>query len=1006
MKRHRPRLLASAAAAGVLIASLSPVGTAGAAPVGAADGPTTAWRDGGFALDSASVVRESDVNLGRPNADPTQSLPLGNGSLGAATWAADGFTAQLNRADTLPKRLTPGIVSIPGLGRLTAAPDFAGHLDLYDGVLYETGGGMTAKAWVDSATDALVVDVTGADPASAQSARITLPSGRTANAQVSGATATLSSTWLDDVPRTGSGSTFGTLAGLTAAGRDVTARVAGPTTVQVDFRPAADGSFRVVTAAPRWAGGDPAKSAAKAIGDTARLPSRPLLARTSGSWHDFWEHTGLIRMTSSDGSAAYVENIRTMFLYANRAETRTSGNLPGSTSGAANLFNFLGDKQPFYPAAYWFWNLRQQVASNISSGDFALNLPVFNLYLSNLPNIEAWTRAHEGGLPGLCVPETMRFNGNGYQNDGTPDNDASCQNDHPTWNGQTITSGAEISLWIWQQYRATHDLAFLRTYYPLISGSARFLLAFPTQGADGLLHTVSNAHENQWNVKDPTTTIAAMKSLFPVAARAAELLHRDTDLARQLRAAVGHLPDFARTDAATHSKLLTAADDASPDTVIGTSYEPTAPYHNNENTGLEPVWPYNVIGDDSGALTELAVRTYRNRPNVNALDWTDDPIQAARLGLSDEVRTALLAGIAKYQPFVSGLGSWLGPTTLGPFIEHSGVVSTALGEALATDYDGILRIAPAWPSGWDAAGTVYVRDRTRVHVQVEDGTPVTVGIESGLDHRMSIRSPWPGQSVAVVDGRTGRTVVQAGTSATIALPARAGHTYLVQRTAVPTTGLPYQKVTGTVSSAAKHLGGRQIGLDPAKHYDSLAASFDNVGVTDDTNTASGDIDGGGASMSAQALATAGVTSGGTYRHDGVTFTWPTTGAGRPDNALATGQFVKVSGSGTKLGFLYVPTWGPLSGTGTIVYTDGTTQSYTLAGNDWQATPATGQDAPLVPAYQNRQGDTKADTPSYVYYSGVPLAAGKTVAQVQLPAVGPTPVVRGAELHVFAIAVGG
>jgi hypothetical protein len=40
---------------------------------------------------------------------------LGNGSLGVAEWAANGFTAQLNRSDTMPNRLSPGQLNIGGL---------------------------------------------------------------------------------------------------------------------------------------------------------------------------------------------------------------------------------------------------------------------------------------------------------------------------------------------------------------------------------------------------------------------------------------------------------------------------------------------------------------------------------------------------------------------------------------------------------------------------------------------------------------------------------------------------------------------------------------------------------------------------------------------------------------------------------------------------------------------------------------------------------------------------
>ncbi|MFC4499265.1 MULTISPECIES: hypothetical protein [Streptomyces] len=60
-------------------------------------------------------------------------VPLGNGRLGAAAWAANGFTAQLYRDDTFPDRKSPGWVTIPGLSRLAGAADCTSRLDLSDG---------------------------------------------------------------------------------------------------------------------------------------------------------------------------------------------------------------------------------------------------------------------------------------------------------------------------------------------------------------------------------------------------------------------------------------------------------------------------------------------------------------------------------------------------------------------------------------------------------------------------------------------------------------------------------------------------------------------------------------------------------------------------------------------------------------------------------------------------------------------------------------------------------
>src|SRR2546423_1863248 len=207
---RRPRLVSAVAVLSLCTSMIGwPSTTAAAAST------TTAWTAGAFSVDTASVVREANIVLGSANSAPAQSMPLGNGTLGAAVWAAGGFTAQLNRADTLPGRKSPGWVTIPGLARMTSASDFSGVVDPYDGVLRESGGGMSATIYVRADKDELVVDVTGADPNTAQSATVNLWSGRTPTAAASGSTATLAESWLANTATTGPGQRFRSLAALT-----------------------------------------------------------------------------------------------------------------------------------------------------------------------------------------------------------------------------------------------------------------------------------------------------------------------------------------------------------------------------------------------------------------------------------------------------------------------------------------------------------------------------------------------------------------------------------------------------------------------------------------------------------------------------------------------------------------------------------------------------------------------------------------------------------------------
>jgi len=1010
------RLLTIAAALLLAVAAMLLSAGLPGVPRALAATTTTAWQNGAFSVSTAGVVSRSDIVLGQPNRADSQSLPLGNGSLGVAAWAANGFTAQLNRNDTMPYRLSPGQVEIPGLSAMTSASNFSGTLDLYNGVLNESGGGMTLQAWVPAGKDELIVNVTGASPSAQETADLYLWSGRTPTAATSGAIGSLAQTWVDNSQTGSSGKTFGAMSAITAGGRSVTASVVNSTEVQVSFTPNSDGSFRVIVAAPQWTGGNATTTASSLIGSDTTTATSSLLSTQSSWWNSYWASAGLIEMSSSDGTAQYMENLRTIYLYAEAASMH-SGDYPGSQAGVADMFAYDEDQQDWYPAGYWLWNLRGQIAANLSSGNFALNLPIFSMYLNDLPAIESWTSAQMGGLAGACVPETMRFNGNGYYNGGSNSQNASCAlASSPSYNAENVTSGAEIALWIWQQYEDTGSLSFLQQYYPVMEQTAEFLLAYQKLGSDGYLHAVANAHETQWAVQDPTTDLVADQALFPATISAATLLNTDSALVSQLKTAESEIEPYARTDAATKQQLLNpqptsaaaaASADAAGNDVIADSYQPSATLRNSENIGLEPVWPWGVIGDNTVVngdnLTALASRTYSSRPNVNVNDWSYDAVDAARLDLSSQVSSDLVAGVEKYQGYISGLSSFNGDTPGDePYIEQSSNVATAIDEALATDYDGTLRIAPAWPSGWNAAGTVYIQGGSKVDVQVEGGVIATAAIQAGTTETMTVRNPWPGQQAEVVNGSTGAVVVSPTTSATFGVPVTAGSSYLIEQPSSPTTSLPFAQVTGTQASSARHLGSVQIGLDPAASYPSLAASFNDVGITADNDTAPGNYDGGGASFSQTALTNAGAAPGATISSQGLSYTFPSVAAGTSDNTVAEGQAITMSGSGT-LGFLVSASYGPASGTGTITYTDGSTQSYTLTSPDWfSTTPPSGGALAISSAYQNRQGNTTYAGSGNIFSETVTLAAGKTIAAVTLPPGGALAAGTPA-LHVFAIA---
>jgi len=735
-------------------------------------------------------------------------MPLGNGRLGVALWSENGLTLQLNRGDTLPRRLSPGQLNIPGLANLTGAKDYSGRLDLYDGAFVEKGGGMTATVYVQPSSDVLVVEISGADPSQPQTVRLGLWPPRTPQATAAPGLGILSETWVDNKEPGASGLHFGSLAGLSAEGREISVAVTDPRTISLSVKPNADGSFRVFVAAPHYNGGEqPGTAVNRELKQTDK-------ENRAAWWHEFWARAGLISVTSPDGAGEYMENLRNIYLFSAAAES--GDKYPGSQAGIGDLFSAVRDKHQWDPAAFWHWNLRMQVAANLGAGLPELNTPYFNLYRSNLANIEDWTKAHMTGRPGICVPETMRFNGPGIEYEEwspKPIIGLNCDaGSKPYYNARTISTGAEISFWVWQQFLQTDDRQFLAENYPLLAASARFLLATENKGADGLFHTApSNAHETQWDVTDPTTDLLARKSLYSETIAAATLLGKDAALVAQMRTVLHGIPELPRTQDSASKTLLSASSD-SRHGVVADSYLPSAERHNVENIGLEPVWPYGVIGEDSKDF-ELAKSTYLDRPFPTNQDWSFDPIQAARLGLGDEVSATLIKLTETYQTFPNGLASWGGDS--GEFyVEQSAVVAIALQEALVQDYDGTIRIAPAIPSGWDFDGTVFVRGKTKVHVVTRQGVRAQVSLEVAKSGKLTLRNPWPGVPIEVSGTGLHGPVVKSEIGPLVTFSVVAGRHYDIHKAADANREPIPAAAAAERAAGARRLGNREIGLEP------------------------------------------------------------------------------------------------------------------------------------------------------------------------------------------------
>ena len=590
----------------------------------------------------------------------------------------------------------------------------------------------------------------------------------------------------------------------------MTASVVDPLTVEVTFQPNADGTFRVVVGAPSWTGGDAMSAATTLLGSDATTPLATLSAGHLAFWHDYWSKVGLVELNSADGGAAYVESVRTLYLFY--AASESGGPLPGSQAGLADLFDFLQDTQPWYPAGYWVWNLRMQVAANMGAGAFELNTPVFTLYRTNIPAIEAWTQSKMDVSQGILPPR-----------------DDALQRKRllVRWRGQRLVRQGGVA----QLQRADADERHRSRPLGLaaVPDDRGHDVPLRELSADERGGAVSPRQRHRrlrrappHDGKCPRDAVGRPGSDHRPRGDASALPRRDRGGGdpgdgRVAREPVEHRPRRApplpRTDSATHMQLLTAADDDAGTDVFAFSYEPAAQQHNSENLDLEAVWPYDLIGDQ-GPETALAQRTYAHRMFVNANDWTFDAVDAARLGLSDEVEASLTRSIQNYQSFVNGLALWASGTNNGtsePYVEESGIVALAVNEAAVQDYDGLLRIAPALPKDWNAEGSLFIQGGSKVDFQIVGGTVVVAIVEAGSTATITARNPWPGGSASVIDGVTGATTLAATSASPLSFPTQAGHWYAIIPASAGGT-IPSVNVTGTPATSKKTFGPVQIGL--------------------------------------------------------------------------------------------------------------------------------------------------------------------------------------------------
>ncbi|NLF10017.1 MAG: hypothetical protein GX594_18865 [Pirellulaceae bacterium] len=731
----------------------------------------------GVAYDGCNVVWTS------PSTSSQGSMPLGNGDIGVNVWTENGrdLVFYLSKTDAWDEngsllKLGKVRVSLPE-GTFSADGPFKQELRLQDGTIQiDAGSGdsaTTIKLWADRNNPTVQVDV---GRASAFNAEVTFEPWRTERRQLTGQEMQMAygeigsptpvyvepdtivagqenrilwyhrnerSVWaknlevqgLDPTNTVGTDKLMHNTFGAAVTGDNLqnvdskTLRTAEAATRQII-------SVHALTAqtdtASQWIDRLDAR-----IAQTENTSYEQRKAANDQWWNDFSEKS-YIRVTAGPNAEAVTQGYtlqRAMNAFAGNGASPIKFNgsiFTVDTYGRTDLGadNNMGPDYRRWGGPYWLQNTRLIYWSMLESGDFQQMQPFFDLYLSNLELAKERVKTYYGpDAQGAYFPETMThwgtWTGNNYGwNNPDPQNGV-AQNQYIRYEWQ---GGIEVTAMMLQYYDYTGDRQFVREkLLPLAVEIVTFYDTHYGRDAAGKLKiTPAQALETWWTAVNPLPEVAGLHYVLD------KLLD---------------LPESETTGAQREqwSRLKSELPAVPTRTVSGkTIFAPAQTYsdeHNIENPELYGVFPYLISGVGKDNL-QMGIDTYNNRTHkLGANGWSQDPIQAAMLGLDDAARALVVQGFTKtdagsrFPGFYGPNYDWI------PDQDHPSAASIALQRMLLQVDGKHVEFFPAWPADWDVefklygpSGTIFMGDYENGAVKWLD--PLPDGQLSQADYRL------------------------------------------------------------------------------------------------------------------------------------------------------------------------------------------------------------------------------------------------------------------------------
>lgn len=684
----------------------------------------------GFAQspDIGSLLDSYDIVWTTPGSTSAASMPVGNGDIGLNVWIeADGsLDFYIGKTDAWSEDLLAndqwgggnwGPLALLKLGKVhvSLSPNsfnqgtaFTQVLRLHAGEIeIQEGSGITLLVWVDANHPVIRMEVTSTSPVSLTA---TLNDWRTTPEGDVSADTILNLTnqiaWYHQNASTADPHVaklvFGALmqgAGLISR-NSTTLTSSTPSTYQVlSVYPLTASSTS--TNASQWL-----SQLQQQASNLSALDIPSSRAAHETWWDNFW-HRSWIFLSSNTVTNDTMADPVTQGYVLQRFMNACSGR--GAYPIKFNGSIFVVDNPSFSPSAvtadyrtwggqYWFQNTRASYWPRLQSGDFDFMLPLFNMYLNQLPGNEAQVQQYYHHS-GAYFAETAPFWG-GLNN---------LTGVQGSYTVRYFTGILEQTMMMLDYYDYTGDSNFAKqTLVPIATqGMLFFNQHWGLDSSSHYLLSPDNSIETFWDVSDPAPDIAGLTAVLP-----------------RLLALPSSVVDPTTRSAWTAmlSKIPPLPTGINNNTTVLLPYTgpQTATSRNFENPELYAVYPFRLFGLDKPNL-QMAINTFNVRQYAVPGDWDQDPIQAAMLGITSVAEQRVYFDFTNFDSRQKFPGFWASGSDYTPCQPNGDNGENGLQQMLMQIDGKAIMLLPAWPAGWDATFKLNAPYQTTVEGSIVQG---------------------------------------------------------------------------------------------------------------------------------------------------------------------------------------------------------------------------------------------------------------------------------------------